>query len=82
VQNDHFFPVGVLQAPVEKTKNVALKKLVCIIWNIHIDTLPTQKLAFFHLEHACPRTEQQKLVFWQMKKFYSFQLFVNFLYLY
>ena len=41
---------------------------VSIIWHIQIDTFPTQKLEFIHLELTCPRPEQQKFFFWQMQK--------------
>jgi hypothetical protein len=50
-----FFPVGVLQAPVEKTENVALKKLVSFgtfrlipylrkNWHLSTLNLPVQEL--------------------------------------
>ena len=57
---------------------------------LQIDTLHTQKLEFIHLELACPRPGQQKLANAKIegsnvknekshvKKFFSFQLFVNF----
>ena len=63
-------PLGVGQAPVEnawgtyKIKNVAQKKLAIL----QIDALPTQKMEFIHHELACSRSDQAKVVFWQMQK--------------
>ena len=51
-----------------KTKECSPEK-VCIIWNLQIDTLPTQKLEFICLELISLNfTEHQNWVFWQMQK--------------
>ena len=66
-------PLGVGEAPVENSwgsyeiKKCDSKK-VSFIWHLQMDTLHAQNLEFIHHELACSRSDQAKVVFWQMQK--------------
>jgi hypothetical protein len=62
-----YFSVEGWQAPVRIENKKCSPEKVSIICSLQIDTLPTQKLEFIHLELACPRPKQQMCFFWQMQ---------------
>ena len=70
---DHFCSTGGWRSPCWKFMGVLWNKKcdsekVSIIWHLQMDTLHAQNLEFIHHELACSRSDQAKVVFWQMQK--------------
>ena len=53
---------------IKVSLNVNVARQFLIRWGFRKPLLPTQKLEFIHPELTCSRTDQAKVVFWQMQK--------------